>query len=1161
MTLAELLEGRFRADVRFRGAAYLKAERVAITRVTPDELFAVVRDGVEYQTQLSRQDGRLKMFCNCVASAQTEPSCKHLWGTVLAVDEGNYLSGEIKAGHVPPFFTEPRTPLVLDDDLEDDGDDLPGDFFEPGSSSGTRSLGAPPIAVTGWQARLLQVRQTLAQEPVGQPSAPREQEVFYEIDVDQSRSIGQIVIQTSHRQRRGNGQWGKLKPLRLRPNRIDEASDADDARILAYLSGGTPERGNWHAQQAEIQSAVHRFRIPHELCELIMPLMCATGRVRYLNSDERSNTPLTWDDGPAWELSLRLVPDDAEADDAAPSGKPTPLSYASEGASDERPSEESDFEAVLPATGTEADESGSEPEETPAVAGKGSWRIEGQLCRENEILPLGRTVLLVPGGLVLTAKRIARLRDFGAFAWVKLLERGERLRVPAGEEHDFIDQLLDMPALPRLDLPEELRLEEVTCDPVPHLTLRAPRGALLHGDRLQGDVSFDYVGTQVRASSSQWAIVQRALGRCIVRNKPREEQRWLQLVEQGFRRLLDPRRTGRDVEISARSLGPAVRLIAAEGWQVHADGKRVRQPTDLRFRVRSNVDWFELHAQVDFEGRTIRLPDLLSAVARGDTTVRLDDGSLGILPEEWIERFSLLATLGTAEGDHVRYAMNTVTMLDALLASMPETDYDSQFLELRSRLGSPLRIQAIDEPRGFHGELRGYQKEGLGWLKFLQDLRFGGCLADDMGLGKTIQFLAVMVERKTRNKTVVPSLVVVPKSLLFNWHSECTRFAPTLKAIEYSGIGRAAQRPDLAKHDIVLTTYGTLRRDIAILKDIPFEYVVLDEAQTIKNAGSQIAKASRLLSARHRLELSGTPIEINLGDLWSIFEFLNPGMLGRSSLFKQFAAGTQDEQSRQLLSQGLRPFILRRTKKEVASELPEKLEQTIHCDMRKEQRRIYQELRDSYRAALLGEIDRQGLGKTKMHVLEALLRLRQAACHPHLVNQASDEESSAKLDVLLPDLEELIAEGHKALVFSQFTSMLAIVRKHLDRRGVVYEYLDGQTRDRRERVNRFQTDPACCVFLISLKAGGLGLNLTAADYVFLLDPWWNPAVEAQAIDRAHRVGQTRKVFAYRLICRGTVEEKIAELQDQKRSLADAILQADANLLKDLTVEDLERLLS
>ena len=273
----------------------------------------------------------------------------------------------------------------------------------------------------------------------------------------------------------------------------------------------------------------------------------------------------------------------------------------------------------------------------------------------------------------------------------------------------------------------------------------------------------------------------------------------------------------------------------------------------------------------------------------------------------------------------------------------------------------------------------------------------------------------------------------------------------------------------------MLTTYGTLRRDIAILKDIPFEYVVLDEAQTIKNAGSQIAKASRLLSARHRLALSGTPIENNLGDLWSIFEFLNPGMLGRSSLFKQFAAGTQDEQPRQLLSQGLRPFILRRTKKEVASELPEKLEQTIHCDMRKEQRRIYQELRDSYRAALLGEIDRQGLGKTKMHVLEALLRLRQAACHPGISSTRRATRSLPPSSTCCcRDLEELIAEGHKALVFSQFTSMLAIVRKHLDRRGVVYEYLDGQTRDRDERVNRFQIRPGLLRLFDQPQGGRIG---------------------------------------------------------------------------------------
>jgi SNF2 family DNA or RNA helicase len=257
----------------------------------------------------------------------------------------------------------------------------------------------------------------------------------------------------------------------------------------------------------------------------------------------------------------------------------------------------------------------------------------------------------------------------------------------------------------------------------------------------------------------------------------------------------------------------------------------------------------------------------------------------------------------------------------------------------------------------------------------------------------------------------------------------------------------------------------------------------------------------------------------------------------------------------------LRPFVLRRTKKEVATELPDKFEETIYCDMDDAQRERYDELRTHYRQSLLGMVRTHGLGKSKMHVLEALLRLRQAACHPGLLDGAARADSSAKLDVLCPHLEELIAEGHKSLVFSQFTSMLAIVRQHLDARGIRYAYLDGKTRGREQVVQQFQNDPALPVFLISLKAGGLGLNLTAAEYVFLLDPWWNPAVEAQAIDRAHRVGQTQQVFAYRLICRDTVEEKIIELQGKKRKLADAILEADNRLLRDLTADDLELLLS
>ncbi len=339
--------------------------------------------------------------------------------------------------------------------------------------------------------------------------------------------------------------------------------------------------------------------------------------------------------------------------------------------------------------------------------------------------------------------------------------------------------------------------------------------------------------------------------------------------------------------------------------------------------------------------------------------------------------------------------------------------------------------------------------------------------------------------------------------------------------------------------------------------------MVLDEAQAVKNAASVSAKATRVLNGRHRLALSGTPIENHLGELWSLFEFLNPGLLSTSTIFNRAGTGqTLDDETVALLARGLRPFVLRRTKAQVASDLPAKTEQTLYCELERSQRALYDELRTRYRRTLLDEGSGQnGFARAKLQVLEALLRLRQAACHPGLLDPRRTDEPSAKLDVLVPRLGEAIDEGHKVLVFSQFTSLLAILRRRLDAQGTSYEYLDGRTRDREARVQRFQTDPACRLFLVSLKAGGLGLNLTAAEYVFLLDPWWNPAVEAQAIDRAHRIGQSRHVFAYRLIARDTVEERVLELQQQKRQLADAILTADDSLMRTLRREDLELLLS
>jgi SNF2 family DNA or RNA helicase len=480
----------------------------------------------------------------------------------------------------------------------------------------------------------------------------------------------------------------------------------------------------------------------------------------------------------------------------------------------------------------------------------------------------------------------------------------------------------------------------------------------------------------------------------------------------------------------------------------------------------------------------------------------------------------------------------------------------------RARLQEFEGIEEADPPASFRGTLRHYQREGLGWLRFLREFGLGGCLADDMGLGKTVQVLALLAERAKR-----PSIIIVPRSLVFNWMREAERFTPNLRVLDYSGGRRKPSDIETGNWDIVLATYGTLRSDIAHLSRIEFEYAILDEAQAIKNANTASAKAARLLRAKQRLALSGTPIENRIEELWSLFEFLNPGMLGAASTFAIMADLATDAEpsdglaGREILRRALRPLILRRTKEQVAPELPERVEQTLYVDLEPPQRQFYMELLAATRRSLLSEVDRVGVGGARMHILEALLRLRQAACHPVLVDPARPNLPSAKLDALIPTLEEIVEEGHKAIVFSQFTRFLAIVRARLEAANIPYEYLDGATRNREAHVDRFQSPSGPPVFLISLKAGGHGLNLTAADYVYLLDPWWNPAVEAQAIDRAHRIGQTRRVMATRLVARGTIEEKVIELQESKRAIADAILGADQGVLSKIGREELEILLS
>ena len=433
-------------------------------------------------------------------------------------------------------------------------------------------------------------------------------------------------------------------------------------------------------------------------------------------------------------------------------------------------------------------------------------------------------------------------------------------------------------------------------------------------------------------------------------------------------------------------------------------------------------------------------------------------------------------------------------------------------------------------------------------------------------MGKTIQALSFLHHLKQENESL-KALVVCPTTLMFNWQNEIKKFTPTLHYYTHHGGARDHDNILDEKNEIIITTYGTLRSDIKQFIDVQFDYVILDESQAIKNPGSKVAKAACLLKARNRLCLSGTPLQNNTFDIFAQMNFLNPGMLGSMEFFKQefsvpidkFGEKEQKEHLRKLLY----PFILRRTKEQVAKDLPEKQEMVLFCDMGEEQRKIYDAYRNDYRDKILGTVEEQGIQKSQLTILQGLMKLRQICDSPAIVNeQEKFPNVSVKLEELGREITENIS-NHKALVFSQFLGMLALIKEKMKELGVDYEYFDGSTsaNDREKAINRFQNEDSCRVFLISLKAGGVGLNLTAADYVYIVDPWWNPAVEQQAIDRTHRIGQTKNVFAYRMICTDTVEDKILKLQERKRNLARDLITDDEGFVKSLTKEDVEYLFS
>ena len=981
------------------------------------------------------------------------------------------------------------------------GEDIVEPFVSPAAA--VRTLPAPKQP--SWQHQVSEIFATGARAATLGTTWPAKREPLYVVDVSRTLQSTGLVLSLQSRERKANGDWARPKALAIKRSEIAQLPLADDRDILSALTGGQEYGYVDHYGYVDPYSRVPESCVLSAIMStMVMPMLARTGRC-YLRLQNEADgfTPITWDEGGPWNFELVVHRGEI-----------------------------------------------------------GEWTVAGVFRRGQEEMDLALPVLIAQG-LVFTMGRVAPLAKDAPFDWVSVLRKMGSIRAPEKEKDALLAALLCSPSLPPLNVPEEMRYEEVALEP--HPALKISKARVYGTERLHAELSFAYEGRKFSAFDPKRGFFEIASRRFVRRDYAAERAAAALLHQLGVK-LRQPRdwEPTPDLELAPSKLPRVVRSLIAAGWLVEAEGKIFRRPGSFRFEVSSGVDWFELHGEVDYGNTTAQLPQLLEALRRGDNLVRLGDGTYGVLPEEWLRRMGPLAGIGTPEDNHIRFRQSQAGLLDALLSAQPEASCDETFARIRDELRSFHGVEPAEQPAGFVGQLRNYQCEGLSWMHFLRRLSFGGCLADDMGVGKTAQVLALLETRRelrAAGEVIPPSLVVAPRSLIFNWKQEAARFTPQLRVLDHTGLARNGS--DFAAYDMVLATYGTLRRDILRLKDTKFDYVVLDEAQAVKNADSESSKAVRLLQGRHRLALSGTPVQNHLGELWTLFEFLNPGMLGAANTFK-LAGGTMhnaDEETRRLLAGALRPFILRRTKEQVARELPLKTEQTMYCEMEPAQRKLYDELRQHYRDSLFKRIESEGLAKSKIQVLEALLRLRQAACHPGLLDPKRSGDTSAKLEALLAQLSEVLEEGHKALVFSQFTSLLKIVRERVDRLGISYEYLDGATRDRQKRVESFQNKEDCRLFLVSLKAGGLGLNLTAAEYVYILDPWWNPAVEAQAVDRAHRIGQTRPVFAYRLITRDTVEEKVLELQKTKRDLAAAIISADNSMIRDLRPEDLALLLS
>ena len=595
------------------------------------------------------------------------------------------------------------------------------------------------------------------------------------------------------------------------------------------------------------------------------------------------------------------------------------------------------------------------------------------------------------------------------------------------------------------------------------------------------------------------------------------------------------------------------------------------KPVKIEINSQIENDWFDLRAIIKIGNWEIPFVHFKRNILEGIREYELPDGSLAILPESWFPEYRSLFEFGKVSGDHLSIHKQHFSILSgALKENEPEG-----YAKLRKLL-NPELIQTIQPPEGLNCELRKYQIDGLNWMYWLQTSGLGGCLADDMGLGKTVQALALLqynIENlkpqyrplKSTGLTLFDtpqpgytSLIIVPASLVYNWQNEIKRFAPRMKVFCYTGNQRKKALSLFHSFDVILSSYHTIRQDIDTISTFSFHYIILDESQLIKNPASLLFKSVIRLKSEFKLVLTGTPIENSLIDLWTQMNFINPGLLGNLNFFRREYSKpidrNSDEDKELKLKKIIRPFILRRTKEMVANDLPPVSEQTVFCDMTDEQAKIYEEEKSAVRNIILKSMDDARSQASSIALLQGLMRLRQISNHPVMVHEGYSADSG-KFETVLQDIESVLSEGHKILIFSSFVKHLNLFAEALIKKRITFSMLTGASTNREKIVSTFQNDPLNLVFLISIKSGGVGLNLTAADYVFILDPWWNPAAELQARNRAHRIGQGKSVFVYRYISTGSIEEKITKLQENKSRLADSFVRSN-NPLQDIDINQI-----